>query len=135
MITKELLKEIFKDKWKKYQPNPNPEYKNVPFTIDKIEKYSFDNLTIVNTMILISGTARDNRSWDMEINMYELVYLCKIWASEKCYYMTIDTRPEETSIIQVVRYGDRIFYEKFNGKSEPEAIFDACEWIRQKETT
>ncbi len=74
-MNKKLLEVIFEKEWKLYQPNPDPAYSNVPFKIDSIEEYYNDrDKTVISHMVHIKGTARDNRDWSLDINIYELVY-------------------------------------------------------------
>lgn len=66
------------------------------------------------------------------INIYELAHKCKEWAKSR-HFIDIDSH------LSCARWGAEatshngrpsVFYEQvFIGRTEPEAIFKACEWI------
>lgn len=67
---------------------------------------------------------------ESSINIYELAYLCKKWAYTKdylidsCFYLHL---PEgQIHVFWQSRSNWRI---EFGGNTEPEAVFDACQWI------
>ena len=113
MISKELLTVIRKD-----------EHKVLNTDFNYIEE---DNKI---------GYFLDNRHWYF-INIYELAYLCKEWAS-KHHYSVMSGR-EMTHWggayrVAVFRNSDNILFSMSTVKTEPEAIFRACEWILEQVT-
>ena len=70
-----------------------------------------------------------------DINIYELAHKCKEWAKLK-HFIDIDSHPG------CARWGAKavshngkpsVFYEQvFIGRTEPEAIFKACEYIMEQ---
>ena len=131
IIEPKLLEAIFKEEWARYQPNPDPEYTNVPFKIDSIDEYEsrYDKKYVQNTMIMIKGTARDNRFWDMEINLYQLMHVCKEWAMKEhnCTLSSGHCTNDKWFAI------DGITGKKHEANTEPEAIFVACAWILEQQ--
>lgn len=101
-IEPKLLEAVFKEEWARYQPNPDPEYTNVPFKIDSIEVYEsvYHKNYVQNTMITIRGTARDNRNWDMEVNLYQLIHNnLKEWAKSNNVLDRIDWSDNTDNIL------------------------------------
>ena len=76
-----------------------------------------------------------DENYKAEINIYELAYKCKEWAKLK-YFIDIDSH------LGCARWGAEavshngrpsVFYEQvFIGRTEPEAIFKACEYIMEQ---
>lgn len=67
------------------------------------------------------------------INIYELAHKCKEWAKLKNYYLfsAPDENNEAICIVDGLYY-DGIYIEQIkhcHTYTEPEAIFEACEWI------
>jgi len=60
------------------------------------------------------------------INIYELAHKCKEWVRDKEYMMTIYLHLDCIA----VKLSERDI--AFVADSEPEAIFKACEWIREQ---
>jgi hypothetical protein len=82
-------------------------------------------------MVFIKGTARDNRDWSLEINLYELANKCKEYFSlntSNCIMSFLDF--DGTWFANV---SGTIFEKGFQGTSEPEVIFKACEYILKKQ--
>ncbi len=71
-----------------------------------------------------------------KINVYELANLCKQWALKNTGYRLKSYINDKGTGICDVRVGDgRTLTRKIVPNSEPEAIFQACNWIiKQKET-
>lgn len=73
-----------------------------------------------------------------EINIYELAHKCKEWAKLK-YFIDIDSHSGCARWgAEAVSHNGRpsVFYEQvFIGRTEPEAIFKACEWIKDNKCT
>ena len=74
-------------------------------------------------------------SFDLCINIHELAFKCKEWAYDNTAYEITAYRMQDTSEYRCViglnllsKYKDVI---GFYADSEPEAIFKACEWIRE----
>ena len=73
--------------------------------------------------------------WNYDINIYEFAFKCKEWAKLK-HFIDIDSHPG------CARWGEKavshngkpsVFYEQvFIGRTEPEAIFKACEYIMEQ---
>ena len=89
----------------------------------------FDCVTLVYTYDKISGL---DENYHAEINIYELAHMCKEWAKLK-YFIDIDSHSGCARWgAEAVSHNGRpsVFYEQvFIGRTEPEAIFKACEWI------
>ena len=86
-------------------------------------------------------------SRQMEINIYELAHKCKEWAynlnmplmsgyyNDKKYSDKDDKNEYKIyCIVKMYEYSSRIWigtiwHEIFNADTEPEAIFEACQWI------
>ncbi len=130
MISKKVLEAVFEKEWKHHQPNPDPAYSNVPFKIDTVEPYYNDNdRTSINHMVHIKGTARDNRDWSLDINIYELAHRCKIWAYEQGYPFTIIWA---NKIVHVRSYKNKEHRAYANTYDEVEGVFEHCEWIQKQ---
>ena len=127
MISRELLKEVFKKEWRLYQPNPDPAYQNVPFEITDITEWHHDERYVFNHMMTINGKARDNRDWSLEINTYELAHRCKVFMSEK-YLLPISSFKGNDNLwwasVNILEN-----FAEFSADTEPEAIFLACDYI------
>ena len=76
----------------------------------------------------------------IEINIYELAYKCKVWATENKYtILTEDMNPNGyfTYVLSnkesIENYGylceHKVIKDIPHNKTEPEAIFAACQWI------
>ena len=70
-----------------------------------------------------------------EINIYEFMHKCKVWAnnlSQKRYqlYSGIEASRLNTSLVEI--YSGAIKQHEISAESEPEAVFEACEWILGK---
>ena len=86
---------------------------------------------------------------NVDINIYELSYLCREWAKTKDYQVSA-CRPivQDDEGKAVINYWYKAYIHKFelgtysgpeqvlnvdiNCSSEPEAIFKACEWILEQ---
>ena len=93
---------------------------------------------IENTTLIYGCAVHDG--WYDEINIYEFAHKCKEWAFSKCFIIEVGVHP----VIKKDRQDRDFFYTlktkegsliftvdcKTIIKSEPEAIFKACEWIR-----
>ena len=139
-LSHKVLEAIFKKEWKRYQPNPDPAYSNVPFRIDTIDEYYNDNdRAVINHMLAIKGTARDNRDWSLDINQYELIHRAKRWANtldkiklSKNY--SISSRESwiggaTCGKAEVLDLYEEVIFEVPTCTTELEAVFRACEWI------
>jgi len=95
---------------------------NLSTEIDKV-KY------IENNMVIYGSWTLSEFGWYDEINIFELAYKCKEWAKRNGRFIEIKT----------CKYGYRVYVweERYtesplviiNGDYEPDAIFEACEWI------
>lgn len=65
---------------------------------------------------------------DSSINSYELSYLCKKWAYSKNYIIdSCYVNPQsEIHVYWMSKLNKRT---TFNADTEPEAVFEACDWI------
>ena len=81
------------------------------------------------------GFKTDNKDFTHLINIYELAHKCKKWANKK-YFIDIDSHSGCARWgAEAVSHNGRpsVFYEQvFIGRTEPEAIFKACEWIMEQ---
>ena len=69
---------------------------------------------------------------ESSINIYELAYLCKEWASKHHYSVMSGwemTHWGGAYRVAVFRNSDNILFSMSTVKTEPEAIFKASEWI------
>ena len=74
---------------------------------------------------------------ESSINIYELAYLCKEWASKHHYSVMSGwemTHWGGAYRVDVFRNSDNILFSMSTVKTEPEAIFRACEWILDQVT-
>jgi hypothetical protein len=62
---------------------------------------------------------------DSSINIYELAHLCKEWAYNRKYSLL--TKLTNKSALCEIEDIDKTFI----GYSEPDSIFNACEWLRE----
>ena len=72
---------------------------------------------------------------ESSINIYELAYLCKEWASKHHYSVMSGwemTHWGGAYRVAVFRNSDNILFSMSTVKTEPEAIFRACEWILEQ---
>lgn len=111
MISKELLTAIRKD-----------EHKVLNTDLNYLEE---DNKI---------GYFLDNRHWYF-INIYELAHRCKEWARDNEFFLRSFYDYEGAfCYISAPAWVDKIEISKtgFCSESEPEAIFQACEWILEQ---
>lgn len=95
------------------------------------------------------GYLLSNNQWYF-INIYELAYKCKQWAFLKWFDIESSVDVNEINENDEIKWMGYAFLsdmkniehinnrnnyiKEFNGNSEPEAIFKACEWIlKQKD--
>lgn len=74
---------------------------------------------------------------ESSINIYELAYLCKEWASKHHYSVMSGwemTHWGGAYRVDVFRNSDNILFSMSTVKTEPEVIFRACEWILEQVT-
>lgn len=80
---------------------------------------------------------KDNDRFEQKINVHELAYNCKIWAFTRGYELMSGTIDEGNGelIFECSLYNksaetkEEYILSTFEGYSEPEAIFKACQWI------
>jgi hypothetical protein len=81
------------------------------------------------------NTLQEIRNNHKQINIYELAHKCKEWAKLK-YFIDIDSHPGCARWgAEAVSHNGKpsVFYEQvFIGRTEPEAIFKACQWILEQ---
>ena len=65
----------------------------------------------------------------IEINIHELVHLCKEWVLSKGYYFEIHIKLSETHIKLWQDTSITKLFKSFKMSTEPEAIFKAAQWI------
>ena len=120
MISKELLSEILKE----YKFPFSYEYSTYNDYTKKIYFY-------VNSELKIDF---------FSINIYELAHKCKVWATENKYtILTEDMHPNGyfayvlSNKESIENYGylceHKVIKDIPHNKTEPEAIFAACQWI------
>ena len=91
--------------------------------------------------ILIYG--EKGNYWRSSINIYELAHRCKEWATTKNFCITSSTfiAEEDDNDLEWIKNKNYAWAELsivdliFRAKTEPEAIFKACEWILQQKET
>ena len=88
----------------------------------------FDNtrkISIIRTIVVIPTTYGNSN-----INIYELQHLCKEWA-RKHGYNTHSVRNVKEYVVYLS--GDRVEpSEDYRSSSEPDAVFQVCEWILEQ---
>lgn len=99
-------------------------YEVTKVSLDDTQSTPYVNIYINNKVLIYD-----------EINIYELAHKCKEWAKSK-HFIDIDSHPG------CARWGEKavshngkpsVFYEQvFIGRTEPEAIFKACEYIMEQ---
>ena len=78
---------------------------------------------------------RESQGLLKKINIYELAHICKEWASKLGFHLTSHTISYEAVLSKGycqthhVHHIDRESDKPFRGLTEPEAIFEACQWI------
>ena len=103
---------------------------------DKYIVIDIDTSDIADSKI---GYLLDNNQWYF-INIYELAYKCKVWATENKYtILTEDMHPNGyfayvlSNKESIENYGylceHKVIKDIPHNKTEPEAIFAACQWI------
>ena len=103
---------------------------------DKYIVIDIDTSDIADSKI---GYLLDNNQWYF-INIYELAHKCKEWATENKYtILTEDMHPNGyfayvlSNKESIENYGylceHKVIKDIPHNKTEPEAIFAACQWI------
>ena len=112
--SKELLSEILKENVKEvYEIGSNPNFK--------------DNTLLFN----LNGCGEL-----CNINIYELAHMCKEWTLLKGYYFSIYSfnfsfNTEQEHRIRLLLGNEVVYWGNDScNETEPEAIFQACQWIR-----
>ena len=92
-----------------------------PYKIDSVKKVSGVGLTL----ILLNKDNTVRAYW----NIYELMNKCKQWIYDKGYglYVSIE-HPAYTIIVELSILGKSIYIND-NDNTEPDAVFEACEWL------
>ena len=77
--------------------------------------------------------------WFSTINIHELAHKCKVWAGDLDYVIQTGVRLDGTKEFDVLCIhknqdieDDESIYYQDTLETEPEAIFKACEWIREQ---
>ena len=79
-----------------------------------------------------------DENYHSEINIHELAHKCKEWAFDKGYIIEVGVHPtikkdrsDRDYFYKITTDRGQILVSKFDEiiKTEPEAIFKACEWI------
>ena len=131
IIEPKLLEAVFEEEWAMYRQRSDPKYSNVPFKIDSIKQHEsgYHKNFVQNTMIMIKGTARDNRSWDMDINLYQLMHVCKAWAHNNNFWLSSCFTGE----VKMYNVGETYPFKTLHTEiTEPEGVFAACTWILEQ---
>lgn len=123
MISKELLSEVLGQVY-----------------IDATRSIKDENkhFAIGNKHVLLGDKGFNH--WNDSINIYELAYKCKVWATENKYtILTEDMYPNGyfayvlSNKESIENYGylceHKVIKDIPHNKTEPEAIFRACQWI------
>ncbi len=125
MISKELLSEVFTDGQQDFEVigiYPEDERLLEYVWIQELPDYSGDGFKRV----------------PMKINIHELAHKCKEWAYEQDYIVCSEK-------LRIGGWGACVFAPDnntcyptisapFNADTEPEAIFNACEWVLENMT-
>ncbi len=118
MISKELLSEVLTEKLKRH----NPSFKEV---IESAYDKEFEALQI-------NYLGKNGVIYGYMINIYDLSYKCKEWAFKNGYFlhttMKINHITKELSYKVSIEPTEYAEYAK-TSDTEPEAVFEACEWI------
>jgi hypothetical protein len=72
-------------------------------------------------------------SWvESEITVYEFLHECKLWAAEQGYRLQgwYQTGKKKQYVLSVNTHTQEVL--RLTEKSEPAAIFKACQWIHNK---
>lgn len=73
----------------------------------------------------------DNKESD-SINLYELMYKCKLWAISKKYRLVTSVNYELNGECKIYK-NDNVLIKHAIRDTELSAVFDACEWIFKKD--
>lgn len=108
--------------------------------LSEVLEFNVDNITTIDSVnikqLLIIGDKC------IDINIYELAHMCKEWAYTKTYALTTmnDFGFDNNDVNNFKTYWTTCYInlQPVNGThlhseladTEPEAIFQACEWIR-----
>ena len=116
MISKELLNKVLNIEIVSYQMKQ----KNIlAYEYNKVSKNQW------------SGKTFCNRS----INIYELSHKCKKWAFKNGYWLSVRLyEPNGFNIVIFSHIHSQLQKDlkEINDKTEPEAIFKACQWILEQ---
>ena len=89
-----------------------------------------NNLNTVKDLVVFAYVGED--TW-RDIEIYEVIYLCKKWLVSKDYFITIkyDPRIGRSKVqLSISKDNTTIFGEEhFYADSEEDVIFQACEWV------
>ena len=124
MISKALLSEVLKLDVKELEFN---------FKYNYI-RYGYWNSCVNNRNEDISGVDY------LKINIYELAHKCKEWVLKQGYYFStysfnFDSNTEQEHRIRLLIGNDVVYFGNDSSmETEVEAIFNACQWILDKDS-
>ena len=96
--------------------------------LNKKVKEGIGKITIIDNLVIFAYEGDDFLS---DINLYELAHKCKEWAwkqDKEHITTTINTRKTLTGLYKTCINDDIEWF----AKTEPEAIFKACQWILEQ---
>lgn len=105
--------------------------------LSKVFKREVSDVTLINDTTIGYYFSDEPRArspfWEIpyhKINIFELAYRCKEWATIKGYVIIQDTR----GYTKAYRFpnGERKFWEDENMDLTIDRIIQACEWIREQ---
>ena len=74
---------------------------------------------------------------NLEVNIYELAHKCKTWAHSNGYWLSVRLyEPNGFNIVVFSHIHSQLQKDlkEINDKTEPEAVFKACQWILDKDS-
>ena len=77
---------------------------------------------------LQARTKGDWGGWSSH-NIYELMYKCKEWAVKNGFWLSSWVVQDKTGRAEVENVETLKIIDRFSCKTEPEAVFEACQWI------
>lgn len=103
--------------------------------INEVMKFDIVGVRLSGDFIMYGAMGYDD---EKGINIYELAHQCKEWASSNGYALYTGKNDDIWLVVTEETFigkptGKLIVLPEFTADTEPEAIFEACEWIlRQK---
>ena len=103
--------------------------------IENLDIFSVEFLDKEN-IIHICGNYKDTEiHTEYSINIYELAFKCKAWAHSNGYWLSVRLyEPNGFNIVVFSHIHSQLQKDlkEINDKTEPEAVFKACQWILEQ---